>query len=608
MARNKPDLQVGTITRIRQILEIPSAGYKVLVEGIRRARILSYETEDPFYDVSVRSMRTRRPSAEDASRFEAGMRLLRQKFEQYVMESNRIPPDTLRTITGEDNPEYAIDAIAYMLDLEIAEKQAQLEQPVLATRLRELLKILDREIQFAELQSEIEQKLRTTLDKNQRDYYLREQIRALQSELGEQESSDEEEDRLLSALEASNIPEEHRETVEKEIRKLSRMAPGHAEASILRNWIELMLELPFGKIDEEELALPRARRVLERDHYGLKKVKERILEYIAVRKLQVEQGDVSVRGPILCLVGPPGVGKTSVARSIAEALGRKFSRMSLGGIRDEAEIRGHRRTYIGAMPGRILSAIRHVKTDNPLILLDEIDKLGRDFRGDPASALLEVLDPEQNVAFRDNYVEIPYDLSKVLFLTTANTTDSIPLALLDRMEIIEVSGYTDVEKVEIARRHLIPKQLKLHGLDPKRFSVTPAGIRRMISWYTREAGVRQLERELARVCRRLAIRCAEESDAERIRIGPNDLEEILGKRKYRYDLAEKKDLIGCATRTSLDVFRRRYTDNRSQCITWDSKLVLAGHLGDVMRESAQAASTYIRSRADMLNLDALVVA
>ncbi|NLJ94694.1 MAG: endopeptidase La, partial [Clostridiaceae bacterium] len=461
---------------------------------------------------------------------------------------------------------------------------------------------LNEELQLNQYSKEIDAKVKEAIDKNQRDYFLREQMRTIEDELGDGTSDVHELDVLREKLSKSLMPEEYREKVDKEIERVSRMPANFPEANVQLNWLEMVINLPFGRVDEEAIDLENARTVLDRDHYGLKDVKQRIIEYLAVRKLKFEQGETSVKGPILCLVGPPGVGKTSIARSIAEAVGRKYIRMSLGGIRDESEIRGHRRTYVGAMAGRIMQGISHVDTDNPLFLLDEIDKLGSNFRGDPSSALLEVLDPEQNNSFRDHYVEIPYDLSKVLFITTANSADLIPDPLLDRMELISISGYTEIEKMEIAKRFLLPKQIKENGLKKEQVTLPDETIRKIINYYTAEAGVRQLERELATVCRRIAIKIIED-DIDHYSLEAENLEKFLGKRKYFYDEIEKEDLVGVANGLAWTSAGGDTLAIEANILPGSGKLELTGHLGDIMKESAVAALSYCRSRVDLLKID-----
>ena len=460
---------------------------KLLVEGRNRAVIMQIKQEEPCYHVEVSTVPTEVPE-HLLPVFEAHRRLLMKAFDKYAASSGRVSPEAQLALSNILNASLAADAIAGHLNINILEKQALLETIDTPDRIRRLIELIDREQYIAEIEKEIGEKVRSTIEKNQKEYYLREQIKAIQSELGEQEGSQQEQDHYLRQLEKLPLPKELKEKVKKDIVRLGRMPAGYPEGSVLRSYMDLLFEMPWGKSDKERLNITQARSILDRDHYGLLKVKERILEYLAVRKLRLEAGETSFKGPILCLVGPPGVGKTSIARSVAQALGRKYIRMSLGGVRDEAEIRGHRRTYVGAMPGRIINAVRQVGRDNPLILLDEIDKLGSDFRGDPSSALLEVLDPEQNNSFRDHYLEIPYDLSHVLFITTANTTETIPQALLDRMEVVQISGYTEEEKIEIAQRYLLPNQLKQNALKKRQLSISRDGLRGLISWYTPRSG------------------------------------------------------------------------------------------------------------------------
>lgn len=593
--------QVGCVARIRQILEIPgSESMKLLVEGRNRGRLVKVVKEEPFYLTEVSAFATESPKDQEPI-LEAYRRQLMKAFEKYAASSNRVSPETLISLGAINSASMAADAIAGQLSIKMTEKQTLLEAIDIPQRIHQLIMLIEREQYIAELEQEIGERVRATIEKNQKEYYLREQIKAIQSELGEDEGSQEEQDLYKELLETTPIPEDARQRVAKDIARLARMPTGHPEGAVLRNYLDLLFELPWGKTDPERLNIARARRILNRDHYGLEKVKERILEYLAVRKLRMEIGQTTSKGPILCLVGPPGVGKTSIARSVAEALGRKYIRMSLGGIRDEAEIRGHRRTYIGAMPGRIINAIRQAGRDNPLILLDEIDKLGSDFRGDPSSALLEVLDPEQNNGFRDHYLEIPYDLSRVLFITTANTTETIPQALVDRMEVVYLSGYTEEEKIEIALRHLLPHQIQQNALKKGQLSLNRRGVRALISGYTREAGVRQLERELSHVCRKTAILIAEKGE-EKVRVTDKNLESIIGKAKFRHDKAQDIDLVGVATGLAWTYAGGDTLTIEVNIMKGTGKLELTGQLGDVMKESAKAALAYIRSQADQLDI------
>ena len=594
--------QVGCVARIRQILELPgNETMKLLVEGRNRARLMAVISDDPYYRVEVNYFPTAVPP-EMQPLYEAHRRQMMKSFEKYAASNNRVSPEALIALNSITDASMAADAIAGQLNISLAEKQGLLETSDTPLRIRQLIILIEREQYIAELEKEISDKVRTTIEKNQKEYYLREQIKAIQTELGEAEGSQEEQDHYMKQLEMTPLPADAKAKISKEITRLARMPAGYPEGSVLRSYLDLLFEMPWGKIDQERLNISQARKVLDRDHYGLEKVKERILEYLAVRKMRMEAGEASFKGPILCLVGPPGVGKTSIARSVAEALGRKYIRMSLGGIHDEAEIRGHRRTYVGAMPGRIINAIRQTGRDNPLILLDEIDKLGSDFRGDPSSALLEVLDPEQNSGFRDHYLEIPYDLSRVLFITTANTTETIPQALLDRMEVVYLSGYTEEEKIEIAIRHLLPNQLKQNALKKNQMTIDRAAMRSLIGWYTREAGVRQLERELAHLCRRTAILITEK-EHKRVKVTSDQLEDLLGKKKFRFERIQDQDQIGVATGLAWTYAGGDTLMIEVNVMPGSGKLELTGHLGDVMKESARAAVTYIRSMAADLKLD-----
>ena len=592
--------KVGCIARIRQVFETNNSdSIKLLVEGLHRARRLEVLSEEPYYIVEVN-----RYTATDTTgdlEHEAYRRQLMRHFEKYATTSSRISSEAILALNSITDSSLTADTIISHLNIQLAEKQHMLEIFDVPHRINSLIDILTREQSIAELEREIGEKVRSTIEKNQKEYYLREQIKVIQSELGDQESTQEEQDRYLELLENTAIPREYKAKISKEIGRLSRMQNGNPEGSVLRTYLDVLFEMPWGKADNENLDIVNARKVLDKDHYGLEKVKDRILEYLAVRKLRLDAGVTSNKGPILCLVGPPGVGKTSIARSVAEALGRKYVRMSLGGVHDEAEIRGHRRTYIGAMPGRIINAIRQAGRDNPLILLDEIDKLGSDYRGDPSSALLEVLDPEQNNSFRDHYLEIPYDLSHVLFITTANTTDTIPQALYDRMEVVFLSGYTEEEKIEIATRHLLPSQLKQNALKKSQLAINRDAIRSLIAGYTREAGVRQLERELAHVCRRAAIAITEQG-AAKVKVTPGNLEDLIGKVKYRFEKASERDQVGVATGLAWTFAGGDTLMIEVNVMPGSGHLELTGQLGDVMKESARAAVTYIRTRAASLGI------
>ncbi len=589
--------RVGTFATIRQVIELGFNHYKVLCTGISRAKATHFGKRKGVRVASIELLESEDVAEEDALMLEAFIREVKKFFEIFAMNSGLVAPDTVAMVTSEADSHTMADLICTSLGLDLEEKQRQLEETNIIARLEHLLVLIHREIEIVEVTRGISEKVQQSVDQNQREYILREQLRSIQEELGDDEES--EIDRLSEAVEQSRIPEDYKKKLRRELKRLDRMPPNFPETTVQRNWLELIVELPFGRVDEEKLDLKQAEKILNSDHYGLEKVKERILEYIAVRALQVRSGEKRIKGPILCLVGPPGVGKTSIAKSIADALGRRYVRMSLGGIRDEAEIRGHRRTYVGAMPGRIIQGIRHADSDNPLFLLDEIDKLGNDFRGDPSSALLEVLDPEQNNNFRDHYVEFPYDLSQVLFITTANSAWDIPEPLLDRMELIELSGYTEEDKIQIAKRHLLPAQMKAHAIDKQNFTISQTALARLISWYTSEAGVRQLDRELARLCRRAAVKIAQDPDTK-ISVTVRNLEEILGRRKFNFEVAEQKAQVGMATGLAWTYAGGDTLTIEVNVLPGQGKIELTGSLGDVMKESAQAAVTYVRAQADKL--------
>jgi len=592
--------EIGCTARIRQVLELPGGELlKVLVEGHRRAMIVSFQGDEPYYRVEV--LEYAHPTGPDAS-LEAARRLLLTAFEDYMARSGRVSAETLASITNLRDASHMADTIATSLNLSLPQRQELLEALDPLVRIPLLIEALEREARIAEMEKEIGDKVRKRVEKGQKEYFLREQMKVIQEELGDKDGSGADLEAYVEQLEKCPMSEDSKKRLSKEIDRLKRLPPGYPEGSVIRSYLDLVFELPWGKVSDERLDIPAARAVLERDHYGLEKVKERILEYLAVRRLRELKGESGVKGPILCLVGPPGVGKTSIAKSIAEAMGRKYVRMSLGGVRDEAEIRGHRRTYVGAMPGRMINAIRSAGTDNPLILLDEVDKLGADYHGDPSSALLEVLDPEQNNAFRDHYLKIPYDLSKVLFITTANTADTIPQPLLDRMEVVPVTGYTEEEKIEIALRFIVPKQLAANALEKADVKFDRDSIRGIVAWYTREAGVRQLEREVAHVCRRVAVKKAEKG-SKRFVVRPDRLEDLLGKKRFRYDRAFESDQVGVATGLAWTSAGGDTLAIEVNVMEGTGKLELTGSLGDVMKESARAAVTFIRSRAAEFGID-----
>ena len=518
-------------------------------------------------------------------------------FEEYLSLNTSIKADLYDLTEIMDNPEMIADTIAIQLDVDISKKQEVLEALDIKERLTVLNRIIFEENQILRLEKQLSEQVQENVKQNQKEYYLREQMKAIQNELGFGEDAVSEAKEWEEKLKALNLDKKIEEKVLKEINKFTKMMPSSAESGVIRNYIETIIALPWNKASRINTDIKKAEKILNEDHYGLDKVKERILEYLAV--IHLSKG---IKGPIICLVGPPGVGKTSIAKSIARATGREFVRMSLGGVRDEAEIRGHRRTYIGAIPGRIISSIKDAGTNNPVFLFDEVDKIGSDFKGDPASALLEVLDPEQNKEFQDHFLEIPFDLSNVMFITTANSTDTIPRPLLDRMEVIEVSGYTEEEKVKIAQRYLIPKQMKAHGLKKKNFAMSEKAIRELINFYTRESGVRNLEREIGSLCRKVARKIVAKK-AQSYRITPAGLENYLGKHRYRYDLMKDESEVGVTTGMAWTQVGGDTLFIETALVPGSGKIELTGQLGDVMQESAKTAITYIRSIASEYNIE-----
>ncbi|KEO81154.1 endopeptidase La [Tumebacillus flagellatus] len=592
----EPDeiFEMGTIARVKQMLKLPNGTMRVLIEGLNRAKILEYLDSDEYYFVEVEEL----PEKEEHDpEIDALMRAILHQFEQYIKISKKITQETLAAVTDIDDPGRLADAIASHLTLKIKDKQLILEAVDVKERLEKLLKILSDEREVIELERKINQRVRKQMEKTQKEYYLREQLKAIQKELGEKEGRAGEADELREQLAAKQLPDEVRAKVEKEIERLEKMPSTSAEGSVIRTYIDWMLALPWSEESESEIDIKRAEEVLDEEHYGLEKVKERILEYLAVQALVKK-----LKGPILCLAGPPGVGKTSLARSIAKALNRKFVRVSLGGVRDEAEIRGHRRTYVGAMPGRIIQGMKTAGESNPLFLLDEIDKMTSDFRGDPSSALLEVLDPEQNSTFSDHYIETPFDLSNVLFITTANVLHNIPGPLMDRMEVINLSGYTEVEKLHIAKNHLLKKQVENHGLTMEQVEISDDSLYKVIRGYTREAGVRSLERQIAALCRKAAKQVVS-GVAQKVVITPETVEEYLGGERFRFGMAEKENQVGVVTGLAWTSVGGDTLSIEAALYPGKGKLTLTGQLGDVMKESAQAAFTYIRSRSDSLGID-----
>lgn len=586
---------IGTLSNVRQLLRMPGDNVRVMVEGVSRCRMLSLTRKTPFLEAEVEEI----PEEEKARTSTKGEALIRntyEVFQRYTELAPKVSPDLMINVLASDDPGYIADYIAQNISLRNNDKQSILEELRPVRRLERLHRMLCREVEVLSLDLEIQNKAREQISDNQRDYYLREQMRAIQSELGEGDS-DSEMGEYRKKIADADLPDLVREKLEKELGRLMKQPFGSSEASVLRNYLDVCLELPWNKRTKERISVDAVRRVLDRDHFGLEKVKERILEFIAVKQLAPE-----LKGQVICLVGPPGVGKTSIAMSMADAMNRKLGRISLGGVSDEAEIRGHRKTYVGAMPGRIIAAINQAGSSNPLLLLDEIDKMGHDHRGDPASALLEVLDGEQNGTFRDHFLELPYDLSDVLFITTANTLDTIPKPLLDRMEIIEIPSYTDEEKLQIAKRHLLPKEMKRHGVAKSQLKISDDTLREIIASYTRESGVRVLERKLAGVCRKAAMKLVE-SENTCVRVNARELKEYLGVAIYHPEREALKERVGVVNGLAWTSVGGELLEVEVNVVPGSGKVELTGNLGDVMKESAHAALSYIRSRAVQLGID-----
>ncbi|WP_284139748.1 MULTISPECIES: endopeptidase La [unclassified Virgibacillus] len=585
---------VGTIAKVNQMLKLPNGTIRVLVEGLNRGSIVQYVDDDDSFLVDIEIMED---IDGDPHEEEALMRSLLSQFEQYLKLSRKITQETFATVSDIEEPGRLADIVTSHLPLKLKEKQELLETIAIVERLQKLIKLISNEQKVLDLEKKIGQQVKSSIEKTQKEYYLREQLKAIQNELGEKDGKSGEITQLRERIAQSNMPERILEVAYKELERYERIPQSSGESAVIRNYLDWLLALPWTEKTKDNIHIDRAKKILDKDHYGLDKVKERILEYLAVQKLTN-----AIKGPILCLVGPPGVGKTSLAKSIASSIERNFVRISLGGVRDEAEIRGHRRTYIGAMPGRIIQGMKKAKTVNPVFLLDEIDKMANDFRGDPASAMLEVLDPEQNNNFSDHFIEETYDLSNVLFIATANYVNNIPRPLLDRMELISISGYTEVEKLHIAKEHLLPKQLKENGLKKGNLQIRDEAIVELVRTYTREAGVRNLERQIATLCRKAAKIIISE-DKKRIIVTKKTLEDLLGKPIYRYGQMEKEDQIGTATGLAYTAAGGDTLSIEVSHYPGKGKLILTGKLGEVMRESAQAAFSYIRSRAEELNVD-----
>ena len=589
---------IGTICNVRQILRLPGDNVRVMVEGVSRGRLCLLPKTTPYLNALVEELPAEQPVRRSA-RTEALIRQTYELFERFIELAPKMTPDVLLSVLSSEDPGYIADYIAQNLPMRTGDKQAILEELRPVRRLERLCQSLRREVEILELEQEMQGKVREQLTRSQRDYVLREQLKVLQQELGEEGAGgDSEIAEYRQRIAKAKLPQEVADKLTKEVGRLEKQPFGSAEATVLRNYLDTVLELPWGKHTKERVNVEAARRVLDVDHYGLEKVKERILEFLAVKQLAP-----GLKGQILCLVGPPGVGKTSLAKSIAEATGREFVRISLGGVRDEAEIRGHRRTYIGALPGKIIMALKRAKYNNPLFCLDEIDKMTVDFRGDPASALLEVLDPEQNCAFNDHYLDMDYDLSQVFFITTANSMQSIPAPLLDRMEVLELSSYLEGEKVHIARDFLLPRQWKLHGLKAENMELSDEALLEIIRSYTRESGVRNLERQIAALCRKTAIRLVDAADTSLcVSIGEKDLEDFLGVKKYRYDEKENHPQPGVAAGLAYTGAGGDILYIETVVMPGNGKIQVTGKLGDVMKESAHAAFSYIRSRSSLLGL------
>ena len=590
----KPDRKdlysVGTVVRVRHVMRLPDGALRVMAEGKSRGLLLQVEPRGDYQNALYLPVAEARP--EVTLEMQATMRAVKEFARELLRVRGEMPaPELVQSLEGEKDPNALCDLVAANLLPNVEDKQAVLECLDAARRLDTALDLICKELELVELDEKIHQRVRESMEKANHDYYLREQIHAIQDELEEDE--DEELIELRKKLAESAIDGEARDRVERELKRLARISIHAPESSVSENYIEYMLELPWGKRSSNEIRLDKARKVLEADHYGMKDVKERLIEFLAVRSVKSD-----LRSPILCLVGPPGVGKTSIARSVARALGRKFAQMSLGGVHDEAEIRGHRKTYIGAMPGRVISAIRQCESMNPVFLLDEIDKMASDFRGDPASAMLEVLDPEQNHAFRDHYLEAPFDLSDVLFITTANSTDTIDRALLDRMELIEVPSYTLEEKVQIAKRHLVPKQLNEHGLKKAQLRLSEKTIRRVIDEYTRESGVRTLERTIGRLCRKATVRMLEDDSIKSVTIRPENLPEYLGAVKFPHREEAHQPQVGVVNGLAWTRVGGEVMQVEALALDGTGTLELTGQLGDVMKESAHLARSIVRARME----------
>jgi len=593
---SKDLFKVGTISTLLQLLKLPDGTVKVLVEGEQRAQVSSYQlTEDGFLCAKLKPLKEF-SEAHDAKELEILTRSLVSQFEQYIKLNKKIPPEVISSISAIDDANRLVDTIAAHLTIKMEDKQDLLETLDIGARLEKLMNAIETEIDLLQVEKRVRNRVKRQMEKSQREYYLSEQMKAIQKELGEIGEEGSDLDQLEAAIEKAGMPKEAKEKALSELNKLKMMSPMSAEATVIRNYLDWMISVPWKKRNKVEFNLKKAEQVLDHDHYGLEKVKERIIEYLAV-----QQRVKRLKGPIICLVGPPGVGKTSLGQSIANATGRTFIRIALGGVRDEAEIRGHRRTYIGSMPGKIIQKLCQAGVKNPLIMLDEVDKMAMDFRGDPASALLEVLDPEQNHTFNDHYLEVNYDLSDVMFIATANSLE-IPPPLLDRMEVIRLAGYTEDEKLNIAKKYLVPKQLGLNGLKTTELAFTDSSLHEMIKHYTREAGVRNLERDIANVCRKVVKKIVTNNNLKKVNVTQSAVEKYLGVPKFMYGVAEKNDQIGQVTGLAWTQVGGELLTIEAAMMPGKGKVLHTGQLGEVMQESIHAAMTVIRSRAAQLNL------
>ena len=589
--------KTGVIAKVKQVVKLPGGVVRILVEGIARATLLELLSEENYLEAHVAEMEYVSEFTDKTER-EALLRRLRLDFKKYASRNQKINSETVFSLNEIKDLSRLTDTIISTLPVSLDVKQELLEEYDCVNRANRVILILAQETEILDIDIQISQKVKKQIDQNQREYFLREQMKVIEDELGDKDGVGLEIAEFAEKLEKSGVPDDVLKICEKELSRLKKMQFGNPEANVIRTYIDWICDMPWNKRTKDRIDISLAERILERDHFGLKKIKERILEYLAVKKVSGTLG-----GPILCLVGPPGVGKTSIVRSVAEALGRNYVRISLGGVRDEAEIRGHRRTYIGAMPGRIVKALKEAGSKNPLILFDEIDKMSNDFKGDPSAAMLEVLDSEQNSKFHDHFLDVDFDLSEVMFIATANTLDTIPKPLLDRMEIVTISGYTAEEKLQICKKHLLPKQLKKHGFNKNMLSVNTGAIKNAINYYTKEAGVRELERKMAQICRKAALKLINQEEEEQILVSTKNLEEFLGKQIYNFEKVSKNDEIGVVTGLVWTQVGGDTLNVEANVMAGTGKVELTGKLGDVMQESAKAAISYIRANAAILGID-----